>query len=192
LFEKLKEGEAERIKVRNSTTGVLEVDAFRHTVWIWDEEEDTARHWTLYIRRDVLSPNDIKYCVTNTPKTTPTSVIAEMEAQRFWIEKSFQDAKSQAGMAEYQIRGWKAWHHHMALVMMTMLFMTKQRMLYKDEHPLLSCYDIKVLLAYFLPSRKNTVSEILRQMEVRHKKRRAASESAVRRREAAMGLLGED
>jgi len=185
VFKKSKEHEIERIKIRNTSTGALEVDAYRRSVWVRDREAESVRHWTLYIRRDVLSPHEIKYCLTNVPESTPTAVLAEMEAQRFWIERSFEDAKSQAGMAEYQIRGWKAWYHHMALVMMTMLFMTKQRMLYKDEHPLLSCYDVKVLLAYFLPSRKNSASEILRQMELRHAKRRAASENSARRREAA-------
>ena len=186
FFEGLKEDDVKRITVRNTTTGELKVDAYRRPIWIWDGEEETARCWTLYIRRDALSPNEIKYCLTNAPESTPTSAIAEMEAQRFWIERSFEDAKSQAGMAEYQIRGWRAWHHHMALVMMTMLFMTKQRMLYKDELPLLSCYDVKVLLAFFLPSRKNSVNEILRQMDMRHAKRQAASENAARRREAVL------
>ncbi len=39
---------------------------------------------------------------------------AEMEAQRFWIERAFEDAKSQVGMAEYQVRGWNAWYHHIS------------------------------------------------------------------------------
>ncbi len=114
-------------------------------------------------------------------ETTAGALEAE-ESQRFWIERGFEDAKSQAGMAEYQVRGWQAWHHHMALVMMTILFMTKQRILYKDDCPLLSCYDIRVLLAYFLSSRKNSVQEILRQMEIRHRKRKTASESAAQKR----------
>ena len=37
---------------------------------------------------------------------------------RYWTERSFQDGKSQAGLDHYQVRGWKAWHHPMALVMM--------------------------------------------------------------------------
>jgi len=105
-----------------------------------------------------------------------------MESQRFWIERSFEDAKSQVGMAQYQVRGWMAWHHHMALVMMAMLFMTKHRMLHKDDVPLLSCYDIKVMLAHFLPEKAETIEDIIRQMEVRHKKRRAATASARNRR----------
>ncbi|MBF0102678.1 MAG: IS701 family transposase [Desulfobacterales bacterium] len=181
LFKSLNDDDLVRIKVRDTTTGSLEVYAYRCKVWVWDGEEDEARIWTLYIRRDSQSPDEIRYCLTNTVDGTPTSVLAEMEAQRYWVERAFEDAKGQAGMAEYQVRGWNAWYHHMALVMMAMLFMTKNKMLYQDQIPLLTCYDIKVLLAYFLPNRKNSVDEIIRQMELRHAKRRAASESATKR-----------
>jgi SRSO17 transposase len=44
-----------------------------------------------------------------------------------WVERSFQDAKTSCGMSDYQARGWRSWHHHMALVMMAMLFMLEQR-----------------------------------------------------------------
>lgn len=190
LFKKLSDEDLGRMTVRNTTSGVLEVDTYRCQVWVWDGEEKEARLWTLYIRRDVSSPGEIRYCLTNVPDTTPTSELAEMEAQRFWVGRAFEDAKGQAGMAEYQVRGWNAWYHHMALVMMTMLFMTKQKLLYQDEIPLLSCYDIKVLLAYFLPNRKNSADEILRQMELRHSKRRAASESAAKRQRHANAHSG--
>lgn len=184
LFKGLCEDDLDRIKVRNTTTGILEVDTYRRNVWVWDENEESARYWTLFIRRDVDSPNEVKYCLTNVQDNIPTSALAKMEAQRFWIERAFEDAKGQAGLAEYQVRGWRAWHHHIALVMMTMLFMTKHRMLHKVEYPLISCYDIRVLLAYFLPNRKTSVEEILRQMEVRHLKRRAAIVNAASRRAA--------
>jgi SRSO17 transposase len=178
-------GDFVRLTVRKTTTGVLEVDAYSCQVWVWDGAEESARLRTLYIRRDV-SKGETKYCLTNAPVCTPILCLAEMESQRFWIERAFEDAKSHAGMAEYQVRGWKAWHHHMALVMMTMLFMTKHRMLWEDEAPLLSCYDIKVMLAHFLPRRQDSAEEMIRQMELRHTKRKAASENAAKRQAKEM------
>ena len=53
--------------------------------------------------------------------------LAQMQGQRFWVERTFQDGKSHAGLDHYQARGWRAWHHHMALVMMAMLFMLEER-----------------------------------------------------------------
>ena len=171
-----------RIRVRETTTSGLEVEAFQGPVWVWDGEEETARRLILYIRRDVASPDDIRYCLTNAPEGTPLGMLAYMEAQRYFIEHAFEEAKGQVGMAQYQVRGWMAWHHHMALVMMAMLFLTKQRMVHQEAHPLLSCHDIKLLLAHFLPKRQTSIEEILRQMEVRHHKRLAASTHAARRK----------
>jgi SRSO17 transposase len=41
--------------------------------------------------------------------------LADMQTQCFWIERSFQDAKGELGMADYEGRGWKGWHHPIAL-----------------------------------------------------------------------------
>ena len=43
-----------------------------------------------------------------------------------------------------------------------MLFMVEQRLLHEDQYPLLSCFDIAVLLCYLLPHRAqpNTVLHI--------------------------------
>jgi hypothetical protein len=48
----------------------------------------------------------------------------------------------------------------------------------EEEYPLLSCSDITTLLARFLPRRDIHPDEVIRQLEVRHKKRQAAIENA--------------
>lgn len=85
-----------------------------------------------------------------------------MQAQRYGVERPFQDAKNECGMGEYQARGWFAWYHHMTMVMMAMLFMIEQRLHYQLEIPLLSCADITTLLKSMLPRRDVTEYEILR------------------------------
>jgi len=45
-----------------------------------------------------------------------------MSCSRYWIERAFQDAKGNAGMADYQVRSWTVWHHHMVMTMLAMLF----------------------------------------------------------------------
>lgn len=73
------------------------------------------------------------------------------------------DAKSECGMADYQVKKWSAWHHRTALVMMAMLFMLFERIRHEDEYPLLSCADIEELPAHFLPRRNMTKKEVLSQ-----------------------------
>lgn len=167
-----------RVTLRDSTKGKLQVEVLHQRVWLWDGKEDQARHWHLIVRREVKARDEIKYSLSNAAPDAPVQCLAQMQGQRYWVERSFQDGKSQAGLDQYQARGWKAWHHHMALVMMAMLFMLKERIAQQEDHPLLSCADIETLLAHFLPRRDVGVDEVIRQMEVRHHKRQASIDSA--------------
>lgn len=106
-----------------------------------------------------------------------------MQLQCYWVERAFEDAKSECGMADYQVRIWSAWQHHMALVMMAMLFMLSERIRHKDTYPLLSCADIEELLSRFLPRRDVTKEEIIQQLEQRHRSRLCAIQSHSRKSE---------
>lgn len=174
----------QRIVTRDSSKGKLMVDILTHRVWVWNRSERTARQWHLVVRREVSARDTIKYSLSNAPEETPVERLAYMQGQRYFVERSFQDAKESAGMDQYQIRGWQAWHHHMALVMMTMLFMLETRLEQKEQYPLLSCPDIATLLAHFLPRKDVTPEEVLRQMEVRHRQRQASIDSAYARQRA--------
>jgi SRSO17 transposase len=171
----------QKVAVRPGTRGEVRVEALHGRVWLWDGREETARFWHVVVIREVNSPETIKYVLSNAPAETSLERLVQMQRQRFWIERSFEDAKSESGLADYQVRGWRAWHHHMALVMMAMLFMLEEKLCHKQSHPLLSCSDIEVLLAHFLPRRDVTVEEVVRQMEARHKARQKAIDSAYRR-----------
>jgi SRSO17 transposase len=171
----------QKVAVRPGTKGEVRVEALHGRVWLWDGREQTARFWHVVVIREVSSPETIKYVLSNASAETSLERLVQMQRQRFWIERSFEDGKSESGLADYQVRGWRAWHHHMALVMMAMLFMLEEKLLHKQSHPLLSCSDIEALLAHFLPRRDVTVEEVVRQMEARHKARQKAIESAYRR-----------
>ena len=154
-----------RITVRDSTKGVLQVDVFGQNVWLWNQEEAVAQHWQLIVRREVNAPGKIKYSLSNARQDMPLERLAYMQAQRYWVERSFQDGKSQCGMGEYQARGWYAWHHNMSLVMMGQLFMLEERLLHQETEKLLSTSDITTLLNYYLPRRDITEEEVLRQLK---------------------------
>lgn len=166
-----------QVTLRDSTKGALSVEILHRRIWVWDGREAQAHHWHLIVRRELHSPETIKYTLSNADEHIPPHRLARMQAQRFWVERAFQDAKSEAGLADYQARQWSSWHHHMALVSMAMLFMLEERILQKDAHPLLSCSDVESLLRAFLPRRDIDHEEVLRQMEKRHQRRQAAIDS---------------
>lgn len=181
----------QRIKVRETTKGSLFVDILHKQVWLWDGKESKARKWHLVVRREIHSPKEKKYSLSNASDDTSVDKLAYMQAQRYWVERPFQDAKNQCGMGEYQARSWTSWHHHMTMVMLAMLFMLEQRLNHQQDIPLLSCGDIATVLKSILPRRDIGEEEILRQLELRHKKRLASTESAYRK-QRNLGLLSVD
>jgi SRSO17 transposase len=175
--ESLKLCEQPVLKLRDTTRGPLKVRALRFPVYVWDgESEKTCRFFVLATQ--TLGPKaETKISLCNAPETIGLKTLAWMQLQRYWVERAFEDAKGECGMADYQVRKWSAWHHHMALVMMAMLFMLSERIRHEDTYPLLSCSDIEELLSRFLPRRDVTKQEVIRQLEYRHRKRLAAIQS---------------
>ena len=164
--------------LRNTTKGDLIVEVLHQRVWLWDKQNATAHCWHLIVRREVGSPGTLKYSLSNAPERASVTKLARMQAQRFWIERAFQDAKSHVGMAQYQARQWPSWHRHMALVMMAMQFMLQARLSHVETYPLLSCYDIQILLAKTLPDRRSSHEEVMRQIHARHQQRQALIDAA--------------
>ena len=171
------------VTLRDGTKGALRVEILHQRVWLWDGEEAQARPWHLLVRREIDDPTEIKYSLSNAPADTPVPRLAFMQGQRYWIEQALQQGKQDVGLGDYQVRGWRGWHHHMTLVMMAMLFGLEERRLHQQPRPLLSGTDIRALLNHFLPRRDTTLQEVLRQMEIRHRKRQAAIDSAYRKQQ---------
>ena len=176
-------GDWKRVRLRESTKGPLTVEVLHRRVWLWDALQGQTHLWHLIIRRDPQTQDDYKFSLSNASPEMSTARLAARQSQRYWIERVFEDGKTEVGMADYQVQGWVAWHHHMALVMMAMLFMLTERLGQRKQFPLLSCADIEVLLAHFLPRRDATQQEVLAQLAARHKARQRAIDS--HRRNAA-------
>ena len=81
------------------------------------------------------------------------------------------DIRIPFGLADYQLRKWRGWHHHMALTLLAHLFLLRERLENAEAYPLLSCQDIVGMLAFYLPKRDVTEEEMFRQLATRHKKR---------------------
>jgi SRSO17 transposase len=53
------------VTLRDGTKGPLQVEILHQRVWVWDEEETQARPWHLIVRREVATPTEIKYSLSN-------------------------------------------------------------------------------------------------------------------------------
>lgn len=171
-FSRLNHFEWKDITVRNAVKGPLTLSIHTSKVWVWDGKSDCAKERVLVISRN-LSDNKIKYSLSNVDfTTTPIERLAHMQAQRYWVERAFQEAKSELGMSDYQVRKWISWHHHMALVMLSLSFIVKERIAYKIENPLLSCRDIRLMIIALLIKDPEMIEKRIEQMKLRHEQRR--------------------
>jgi SRSO17 transposase len=177
LVKKHFEAESRLLTIRQSAKGALRSRLWVKKCWQWDGNSSTVRTRLLVAREE--ADGTFKYSLTNAPESTRWEQLAYMQAQRFWIERVFQDAKSELGMAQYEVRSWRGWHHHIALVCLAMLFVLKERLLASEHTPLLSARDIVELLAYYLPRRNRSEDQIFQSMQLRHNQR--ARDIALRR-----------
>ncbi len=173
--------------LREGTRGTLQVEIVTRRVWVWDGEEPQARRWHLVVRREVGSPETIKYSLSNAPDDTPLLRLAQMQGQRYWVERAFEDGKGDCGLADYQALSWRSWHHHVTMVMLAMLYIAEQRVDAPPGLELLSPRDIVEILKETLPRKPEGKEALVARINARHKRRRAAIQSRYRaqqRREA--------
>jgi SRSO17 transposase len=140
-------------------------------VYTWNGEDATARQERLIVSTN-LDGTEMKYSLTNDRFDQYSwEELLYQQMQRFWVEQSLKDAKSEVGMAEYQVRTWRAWHHHLTLTMLALLFMLQQKEEHQEETPLLSCADIRFILAQTLPQRVVSKDDVLEVITQRHQRR---------------------
>jgi SRSO17 transposase len=175
-----------RCVLRDCTRGQLRVDIAHRRVWVWDGEEETPQCWHLIVRREVKSEKTIKYTLSNALADTTVLRLGQMQGQRYWVERAFEDAKGECGLADYQALGWRAWHHHVTMVMLAMLFIAEQRVAHQPGLALLTPRDIVEMLQETLPRKPEGKDALVARINQRHERRRGAIESRFRtqRREA--------
>jgi hypothetical protein len=103
-----------------------------------------------------------------------------MQGQRYWVERTFEDAKGDCGLADYQTLGWRAWHHHLTMVLLAMLFIAEQRASHQPGLELLAPRDIVEMLKETLPRKPEGKDALVARINQRHQHRRGAIESRYR------------
>ena len=72
----------------------------------------------LMARRSLNDPTDIAYYLSNAPADTPLLKLAQVASTRYTVEQCIEEAKSETGLDEYEVRYWHSWHRHITLSMM--------------------------------------------------------------------------
>jgi SRSO17 transposase len=165
---------AERITLRQGDNGQVEAVVRAVRVWEWSEGQEHPVELWLVVRQ--MADGTVKHSLCNGGKAVGLKRLARWQAARFWVERCFQDAKSHCGMAQYQARGWQAWHHHMALVALAVLFVMQERISGQTGITNLTHADVVELMEWALIKRP-TEAQLVERIINRHRKRDAAAAS---------------
>jgi len=177
LDKGLDESSWKEYSIRNTTKGVLKAKIWVKKVYTWDGKNSTPRQELLVVQRitNEKGVHEYKCSLSNAPEEKYSWLeLAQVQAQRYFVERSFQETKQQVGMSEYQVRGWLSWHHHLAMVMMSMFFVLSEKIRFADQYPLLSAYDARQFIIHTYASKINSIEDVKIQMENRHRQRKIA------------------
>jgi len=121
------------IRTRDGEKGPIEVRAVKMRVTTGKKKEERRRETLLIVRNPKTGQH--WYYLSNA-KGFSVEKMTKAAACRHYIEESLEHGKGEVGLAEYEVRSWVGWHHHMTLSMLALLFLAieKQRLQKNPRH----------------------------------------------------------
>lgn len=116
--------------VRDGAKGPLIVEAIKRRVVARTDKRQEGHEEVLVVIRYRDRDNDevIKtdYYLSNAPVETELPEFARVAKAEHRIEECIQRGKSEAGLADYEVRNWKGWHHHQILSLIASWFLISE------------------------------------------------------------------
>lgn len=97
-------------------------------LWVWFSEEGLpSGRERLLVRRSLSQEAEVKYHRSHAPADITLEKLAQVRGGHWSVEQSFEAAKGECGLDEYETRGWVGWHHHTALSLLALWFLGLQK-----------------------------------------------------------------
>lgn len=153
-----------QFEIRGGEKGPLRVEAASTQVQTL-EDKRVGDEERLVVIRTVNNP-DAKtwYTLSNAEEAVPLADVVWAHAQRYWEEASFKEAKSEVGMAHYEVRGWRGWHHHMTMSLLALWFLGLERFHQQKTTPALTVSVLREVFSRVLAFGKLTLETIVREL----------------------------
>lgn len=137
-----------RVEVRHSERGVLEADFAVQRVWTLTKKRRVRAEW-LVMRRD--REGKFTFVLLNAPPETCELELIQRSCQRYFTERTFQDAKSELGWDDFRAQKYRAWEHHLALTAAALWFVAEVKLNWRERYArdpeLAHCLAVEVLPA---------------------------------------------
>jgi len=116
------------VTVRDGEKGPLVVEALKRRVAARTATGGTGPEELLFVTRERQADNSFKhdYYLSNAGAGTPLPELARVAKAAHRVEECLEGAKGEAGLADYQVRNWIAWHHHQTLALLAAWFLNRE------------------------------------------------------------------
>lgn len=150
------------VDVRHTERGLLTYECAARRVWTITEKRQVREEW-LFIRRE--RDDTFSFSLSNASAETPLSQLALWRSQRYFAERIFQDAKSEAGWDELVARKYRAWIHHTALDALALWFIAETKLDWAQVYPrdpeLIEQLEVEVLPALSMANVREMLCAVL-------------------------------
>jgi SRSO17 transposase len=126
-----------RIEVRDGEKGPLVIEVVKRRVQARTETGGTGPEELLFVTRERQADGTFKhdYYMSNADPGTPLRELARVTKAAHRVEECLERAKGEAGLADYQVRNWSAWHHHQTLSLLAAWFLNQETRRGKNPDP---------------------------------------------------------
>jgi SRSO17 transposase len=116
------------IDVRDGEKGPLVVEVAKRRVQARTETGGTGPEELLLVTRESQFNGKFKHdsYFSNADPEESLKELARVTKAAHRVEECFRRAKSEAGLADYQVRNWCGWHHHVTLALLAAWFLTQE------------------------------------------------------------------
>lgn len=118
------------IDVRDGAKGPLVVEVVSRRVLARNKQRKADHEEVLvvirYKDRDNQKVVKTDYYLSNASPDTPVAEFARAAKAEHRIEECLQRAKGEAGLADYEVRNWRGWHHHQTLSLIASWFLVTE------------------------------------------------------------------
>lgn len=128
--------------------------------------------WLVFRRN--LYTGELKAFVSNAPVDTSITTFARISGIRWPIESTFEECKQELGLGDYQVRGWRGWHHHMTLCILAHFFLVRLRLKLGNDAPSFTLPQTVTLLQAVFPQPQFSVTSALQVVQYQQKRQHAA------------------
>ena len=119
-----------KVDVRDGSKGPLRVEVVKRRVVAQTEKRQQGPEEVLvvirYKDRDNRRVVKTDYYLSNASPDTTEAELARAAKAEHRIEECIQRAKSEAGLADYEVRTWKGWYHHQILSLVATWFLIQE------------------------------------------------------------------